>query len=62
MLQMIKEQTKQWTEMMKKHRSEEWELLKAHQASYEEVYEKVFETAQAKQMKDLEAFLAKYDS
>ncbi|TRY75722.1 hypothetical protein TCAL_08675, partial [Tigriopus californicus] len=55
----VQDQTKQWTEMMNKQRKEEWEMLKAHLAAQEEIFKKVFETVQAKQMKDLEAFLGR---
>jgi len=52
-------QTKQWTEMMTRHRKEEWDMLKSHLKSQEDVYKKMFETLAAKQMKDLEAFFVK---
>ena len=52
-------QTKQWTEMMTRHRKEEWDMLKSHLTAQEDVYKKNFETLAAKQMKDLEAFFVK---
>ena len=45
---------------MNKHRKEEWEILKTHLGSQEDVFKKLFETVQAKQMKDLDAHFAKY--
>ena len=58
-LKCVQEQTKQWTELMTKHRKEEWEILKTHLASQEEVFKKLHETVSAKQMKDMDAFFAK---
>lgn len=51
----VVEQTKQWTEMMEKHRKEEWELMKAHLHAQEEILKKLMETSQQNQMKQLEA-------
>ena len=58
-LKCVQDQTKQWTELMTKHRKEEWEMLKAHLASQEDVFKKLHETVSAKQMKDMDAFFAK---
>lgn len=55
----VQDQTVQWTEMMNKQRKEEWEMLKVHLAAQEEIFKKVFETVQVKQMKDLEAFFGR---
>ena len=58
-LDLVKEQTKQWTELMTKHRKEEWEMLKAHIALQEEIFKKLFGTVQAQQMKDMDIFFDK---
>ncbi|XP_035703869.1 1-phosphatidylinositol 4,5-bisphosphate phosphodiesterase isoform X2 [Folsomia candida] len=52
---LVVEQTKQWTEMMEKHRRDEWELRKSHLHSQEEILRKLMETSQQNQMKQLEA-------
>ena len=44
---------------MNKHRKEEWDLLKTHLGSQEDVFKKIFETVQVKQMKEMDAFFAK---
>ena len=51
----VVEQTKQWSDMMEKHRKEEWEMLKAHLQAQEEVLKKLLEEAQAKQIRDIKA-------
>ncbi|CAG7818259.1 unnamed protein product [Allacma fusca] len=51
----VVEQTKQWTEMMERHRKEEWELMKSHLQAQEEILKKLMEVSQAIQMKQLEA-------
>ena len=60
-LKAVDSQTDQWTTMMKKHRKEEWEMLKTHLKAQEDIYKKVAETVQAKQIKEMEAFFAKYE-
>ena len=43
---MVAEQTKEWTELMKKHRKDNWEMIKAHRTAQEEILKKIMETAQ----------------
>merc|ERR1719187_369714 len=45
----------QWSEMMEKHRKEEWEMLKLHLGSQEEVLKTIMEEEQAAQIKKMEA-------
>lgn len=45
----------QWSEMIDRHRKEEWELLKNHLDEQKEALNRVIETVQASQMKQLEA-------
>ncbi len=61
-LGLVQEQTKQWTEIMQRHRKEEWEMLKTHLGSSEETFKKLCVAAQAKQMKDLEAFFVRQEN
>ena len=58
-LKMVNDQTGQWTEMMNKHRKEQWEMMKTHLSGQDDVFKKQFEVVQARQMKELEAFFAK---
>ena len=55
----VVDQTKQWSDMMEKHRKEEWEMMKNHLKMQEEVLKKLMEQAQAQQMKDLETTIEK---
>ena len=55
----VVEQTKQWSDMMEKHRKEEWEIMKNHLKMQEDVLKKLMETAQAQQMKDLDNIMEK---
>jgi phosphatidylinositol phospholipase C beta len=58
-LKLVQEQTTQWTELMHKHRKEEWEMLKTHLGSQEETFKKLCVTVQTKQMKDMETYFLK---
>lgn len=51
---LVTEQMKQWSEMMEKHRKEEWEILKEHLKSQEDILKKLMEEEQAGQMKKME--------
>lgn len=51
----VAEQMKQWSEMVERHRKEEWNILKDHLKSQEEVLKKHMESEQAQQLKQLEA-------
>lgn len=55
----VVEQTKQWSDMMEKHRKEEWEIMKNHLKMQEDVLKKLMEAAQAQQMKDLDNIMEK---
>ena len=50
----VVDQTKQWSEMMERHRKEEWEVMKQQLKTQEEVLKKLMEGAQASQIKELE--------
>lgn len=50
----VVDQTKQWSEMMEKHRKEEWKLLNDHLKMQEEVLINLMAQAQAKQLKEIE--------
>jgi phosphatidylinositol phospholipase C beta len=49
------EQTKQWSEMMEKHRQEEWELMKSQLQFQGDLLKRLLVDAQAQQIKDLDA-------
>ncbi|KAK7603889.1 hypothetical protein V9T40_004162 [Parthenolecanium corni] len=52
---LIAEQMMQWTEMIDRHRREEWELIKSQLEEQRATLNKVIEIVQATQMKQLEA-------
>lgn len=52
---MIAEQVMQWSEMIERHRKEEWELLKSQVTEQREALDKVIEIVQSNQIKQLEA-------
>lgn len=54
MKQVVVEQTKQWSDMMERHRKEEWDLARVHLQAIEEVLKKLMEAQQTQQMKELE--------
>ena len=41
MLAMVKDQTKAWTEMVHRHKKEEWEMLKSHMKVQEEQFKAI---------------------
>lgn len=51
----IQEQNAQWSEMVERHKKEEWEMLKVQISDQQETLRKLMETTQASQMKQLEA-------
>lgn len=51
----IQEQNAQWSEMIERHKKEEWDLLKQQLDDQREILKKLMETTQAAQMKQLEA-------
>jgi hypothetical protein len=51
----IKGQMERWTELCDSQTTEEWNLKKAHIKQQEEVLTKLFEAAQAAQIKQMEA-------
>ena len=51
---LVNEQMRQWSEMMEKHRKEEWTLLKTHIKSQEDILKKLMENEQALNMKKLD--------
>ncbi|TMW47080.1 hypothetical protein DOY81_007841 [Sarcophaga bullata] len=55
----IADQTKQWTEMIAKHKKEEWDLLRQHVQDSQEAMKALMLTVQAQQIKQLEERHAK---
>ncbi|XP_037917736.1 1-phosphatidylinositol 4,5-bisphosphate phosphodiesterase isoform X2 [Hermetia illucens] len=51
----ITEQTNQWTEMITRHKKEEWDLLRQQVQDQQEILKKLMEQVQTSQMKQLEA-------
>ena len=60
--QVVVEQTKQWSEMMERHRKENWELMRDHLKAQEDVLRKAMQTQQQMQIKELENFFEKYST
>ncbi|XP_069698316.1 1-phosphatidylinositol 4,5-bisphosphate phosphodiesterase-like isoform X2 [Periplaneta americana] len=52
---LVAEQTSQWSEMMERHRKDEWEVVKQHLTDQQDILKRLLEAAQAVQMKQLEA-------
>lgn len=52
---LVAEQTVQWSDMVKRHRKEEWELVRQHLTDQQDVLKKLMEASHAAQMKQLEA-------
>ena len=50
----VTDQMQQWSDMMERHRKEEWAMLKEHLKSQEDILKKLMETEQAAQLKRLE--------
>ncbi|KAL5278131.1 PLCB4 family protein [Megaselia abdita] len=50
----INEQSHQWTEMLNRHKKEEWDILKQQVEENKETMKKLMESVQANQMKQLE--------
>lgn len=51
----ITDQTAQWSELIERHKKEEWELLKVQLNDQQEIIKKLMEQTQSSQMKQLEA-------
>ncbi|CAG2066116.1 unnamed protein product, partial [Timema podura] len=47
-------QTLQWSEMVERHRKEEWGTMKGHLAEQQDILKRLMELAQASQMKQVE--------
>jgi phosphatidylinositol phospholipase C beta len=56
---LVSEQTNQWSEMVERHRREEWQLLRTHLQAQEDVLKKLMEQQQLQQMKDMEILFEK---
>lgn len=59
--QVVVDQTKQWSDMMERHRKEEWDLMRCHLQAQEEVLRRLMETQQQQQLKELEALFERYE-
>ena len=57
--QVVVEQTKQWSEMMERHRKENWELMRDHLKAQEDVLRELMKAQQKMQIKELENFFEK---
>jgi phosphatidylinositol phospholipase C beta len=55
------EQTKQWTDLLEKHRREEWEMMKSHLQAQEDILRKLMEVSHANQLKQLDAKHERYE-
>ena len=49
------EQTEEYTELVERHRKEEWDLTKSHLISQDDLLKTIMETMQAQQLKELES-------
>ena len=56
---LVLDQTNQWSEMVERHRREEWQLLRSHLQAQEDVLRKLMEQQQLQQMKELEMMFEK---
>ena len=56
---LVLEQTNQWSEMVERHRREEWQLLRTHIQAQEDVLKKLMEQQQQQQLKELETIFEK---
>ncbi|XP_076353966.1 1-phosphatidylinositol 4,5-bisphosphate phosphodiesterase-like [Tachypleus tridentatus] len=52
--ELVVDQMKQWSEMLERHRQDEWDLLKAHLRYQGDILKRLMEVAQAGQLKQLE--------
>lgn len=52
---LVQEQTTQWSEMVERHRKEEWKSMKQHVTDQEEILKQLLTTTQATQVRQLEA-------
>lgn len=52
---LVSEQTSQWSEMVERHRKEEWETMKQQLTDQQDVLKRLMEVVQATQIKQLEA-------
>ena len=50
----VAEQMQQWSDMMERHRKEEWTMLKDHLKSQEDILRKLMEIEQVSQLKKLD--------
>ena len=57
--QVVIEQTKQWSEMIERHRKENWDLMKTHLQAQEDVLKKLMQAQQQVQLKELETIFDK---
>lgn len=56
----INEQSHQWTEMLNRHKKEEWDILKQQVEENKETMKKLMESVQANQMKQLDEKQERY--
>lgn len=52
---LVVEQTVQWSDMVERHRKEEWELIRQHLTDQQDILKRLMEASHAAQMKQLEA-------
>lgn len=58
----INDQTKQWTDMIARHRKEEWDMLRQHVQDSQDAMKALMLTVQAAQIKQLEDRHARWDN
>lgn len=52
---LVVEQTVQWSDMVERHRKEEWELMRQHLTDQQDILKRLMEASHAAQMKQMEA-------
>lgn len=52
--EIVVNQTNEWSKLMEKHKSEEWEMLKNHAAQAGEIFESIIVEVQQRQLKQLQ--------
>ena len=57
--QVVVEQTRQWSDMIERHRKENWELMRTHLQAQEDVLKKLMQAQQQMQIKELENIFEK---
>ena len=59
MKQVVVDQTKQWSDMVERHRKENWELMREHLQGQENLLKELMQALQQLQMKELDNLFKK---